>query len=64
MISVYSLLIKALTINGEIISVLRFMAHIAEGLADLKLVAVLKPQVPWRVGWLVEGPCDTVCSES
>ena len=64
MINVYSLLIKALTINGEIISVIRFTALITEGLTDLTPLAALKPHVPGWVGWLVERACDTVCSES
>lgn len=39
--------IKVLTINGEIISVIYFVSLIVEGLADLKLVAVLNSQIPW-----------------
>ena len=38
--------IKVLTINGEIIRVIRFMIRGAEGLTDLKPVAALKQQVP------------------
>jgi len=62
--SVFYLLIKVLTINGEIISVIYFVSLLVEGLADLKLVAVLNSQIHWWVVWLVEGPSDTICSES
>lgn len=44
--SVFYLLIKVLTINGEIISVIYFVSLLVEGLADLKLVAVLNSQIP------------------
>lgn len=62
--NVFYLLIKVLTINGEIISVIYFVSLLVEGLADLKLVAVLNSQIPRWVVWLVEGPSDTICSES
>jgi hypothetical protein len=61
---VFYLLIKVLTINGEIISVIYFVSLLVEGLVDLKLVAVLNSQIPRWVVWLVEEHSDTVCSES
>ena len=64
MIIVGSLWIKVLTINGEMICVIRFMTRSIEGLTNLKPVADIKLHVPEWVSWLVKRPCDTVYSES